>query len=248
MILMMSTKVSIVHPSRNRPTKSANTLLHWIQDTGIPLNEIEIILSLDEDDHTINEYKKQYEAFKDVQLKILVNRNRSAVDAVNVAAKESTGDIIVVVSDDFLPAVGWARAIIRARGDLGEFVLKVSDGVQRWIITLPILSRSYYLRYGYIYPPEFLHMFADTMFTHQAEVDKVIVRREDLKFSHRHYSITRDKKDDVTLKADRTWNQGKAEYLKQVTRKFGKLPNWGLKSTESKGHAMWLDKCIFRHG
>jgi hypothetical protein len=176
--------------------------------------------------------------------KIIINDNRSAVDAVNNAAKESVGTILIVVSDDSDCPNDWASKILEATKGNRDFVLKTFDGVQKWIVTMPIVGREYYDRFGYIYNPEYRHMFVDTDFTHVADVLKKIIWRNDIVFTHNHYSVTRVKRDEVSIKADDTWHQGKNVYLRRFRENFG-LPNsinvWDI---SNQGHRNWLQEAL----
>lgn len=230
--------ISIIHPTRQRPEKSFATIKKWVQRCGL---DCEVLVSVDADDPLLHLYQSYY---KDTPHKLLINQNRSAVDAVNIAASEAIGDIMVVVSDDFDCNAEWGKDILRAVKDKKYWVLKANDGVQKWIITLPILDREYYNRFGYIYHPEFIHMFVDTWFTHQAEALGKVIRIDTLWFPHLHYSIVRGKVDDVSRKADKSWNQGKSLYLNMVRKEFARLPRYGIKSPWAQGHIQWLQKSL----
>lgn len=230
--------ISIIHPSRQRPEKSFSTIQKWVQRCS---SEVEVVVSVDIDDPLLTLYQSYY---KDTNHKLIVNKNRSAVDAVNVAAKECTGEIIVVVSDDFDCNQDWGKHILRTVKDRKDWVLKANDGVQKWIITLPILDREYYNRFGYIYHPDFIHMFVDTWFTHQAEVLGKVIRTDTLWFPHLHYSIVRSKADDVSRRADKSWNQGKSLYLNMVRKQFSNITKYGIKSPWGQGHVQWLQKSL----
>jgi glycosyltransferase involved in cell wall biosynthesis len=206
--------ISIVHPSRGRPQKAFKTAMQWMSSCG--LDDIEYILSIDSNDYLKKEYQRLFDGYR-----ILVSDNRSAVDAINRAAEQTIGDIIIVVSDDFTCPRNWGKLIERAAKDRTDFVMKVNDGVQNWIVTLPIIHRKYYERFGYIYYPGYRHMFCDTELTHVADLLKKIIVRNDLLFRHEHYSVTKQPKDEVTKKADATWNHGKELYLSRVKKGFG---------------------------
>jgi len=102
------------------------------------------------------------------------------------------------------------------------------------------MDRNYYERFGYIYYPEYKHMFCDTELTHVADSLRKTLKREDLLFPHLHYSVTRTKKDDVTIKADATWNQGKELYLRRVKDKFGL--GIDVMNISDNNHYHWLKK------
>lgn len=191
------------------------TLQNWIKRS---INGyFEIILSLDMDDPTLDEY---FELFQDVNAIRLVNRNRSAVDAINNAAKVARGNIFIVVSDDFDCPERWDERILQATEGKEDFIIKTQDGIQKWIITMPIMDRAYYNRFGYIYFPEYKHMFCDTEISCVADM---LGRKIDLDilFPHNHYSIGKSIKDEVSEKADKTWAQGEALFIDRAANNFG---------------------------
>lgn len=229
-------KISILHPSRGRPAKSWQCMNEWINRAGC---EVEVIVSLDTDDPSLTEYVRIYgERFK-----LIINSNRSAVDAMNQAAQHSTGDILVGVSDDFACPKNWALILLKHAKTWKDFVLKVNDGTQSYIVTLPIMDRTYYNRFGYIYHPDYLHMFCDTELTHVADCLRRLIIKNDLLFRHNHYSVLREPKDHIARRADATWNEGKRIYLEHCKNKFG-LHQFSVDVTslapEGLAHKQWL--------
>lgn len=199
-----------------------------------------MIVSIDDDDP----HKDAYRTYYSRPVKIVESDNRSAVDAVNVGAAESTGQILVVVSDDFDCPKNWALILEKHLRGRRDFVFKVFDGTQKYIVTLPILDRVYYQRTGYIYHPDYKHMFVDTHFTHMADMLRKLIIKNDITFQHNHYSVTKQRRDEVTLRADATWNEGKATYLKHCKEKFGLGANtdiWQL-SSEGHPHKEWMKR------
>ncbi len=217
--------VSLIHPSRGRAAKAFETARNWVTKAG---REVEYILSLDIDDPIkyLNPYGKT-----------LINNNRSAVDAINNAAKIATGNILVVMSDDFDCPMNWANEIIEATKDKTDWILKTNDGTQGWIITLPIMDRTYYNRFGYIYYPEYKHLFCDTELTAVADLTgRKIVSQ--LTFKHNHYSVTRETRDEVSIKADSTWQQGERLFIDRYKFNFG-LTNLPGRITDTQ-YLNWL--------
>jgi hypothetical protein len=205
--------ISILHPSRQRPNKSHHTLLKWI---GRARNPVEVIISLDEDDPTIGTYEINNQ---ETGATVIVNQNRSAIDAINNAAKVASGSIFIVVSDDTDCPDGWDQKILNVTGGKKDWILKTQDGIQKWIITMPVMDREYYNRFGYVYYPEFTHMFCDTELSCVADLT---CRRIDapIMFRHLHYSVG-GQKDSVSEKADATWEQGKQLFLSRYKINFG---------------------------
>lgn len=221
--------ISILHPSRSRPEKSWQVTQKWVGFAGVP---VELIVSLDHDDPQLGEYLKLYPD-------PLVSINRSAIDAINNAAKSAKGEILIVVSDDSDCPRNWGQKILNVTDNKRDWILKVDDGIQRWLITMPIMDRTYYSRFGYIYYPEYKHMFCDTELTHVADILKRVIIRNELSFPHRHYSVTRERKDEVSIKADATWNQGKQLYLQRVRDSFG-LKGVDVMKINDVNHQRWL--------
>jgi hypothetical protein len=140
--------ITLLHPTRSRPQRSIDTTQKWINRAG---QDVELIVSIDDNDPHRSDYLNRYSHYDPFKTKVISNPNRSAVDAINNAAKESKGNILIVVSDDSDCPEGWGNIILSATEGKKDFVLKVFDGVQRWLVTMPILDREYYNRFGYIY-------------------------------------------------------------------------------------------------
>jgi hypothetical protein len=234
-------KFSLLHPSRQRPHKSFRAMSEWVNSaTG---KDFELIVSIDENDPYKDQYINLYANLKEYAVKVIVNRNRSAVDAINNAAKASEGEILIVVSDDTDAVRGWNEVISQACGTHKDFVLKLHDGTQDWIVTMPILDRAYYNRYGYIYFPDYQHQFCDTEFTHVADITKRILWRNDIEIKHLHYSVIKEKRDELYARNDGTWNQGKDLYIKRAKQAFG-LKNVNIWSIKNRSHLQWLTSAL----
>lgn len=227
--------ISILAPSRSRPEKSFATIQHWKQSSG--KNHVEIIVSLDQDDCTFDTYFHLYKT--DPTVKIIKNPNRSAVDAINNAAKVATGDIFIVVSDDTSPIDNFDELILKEVQGKTDWILKTQDGIQDWILTNPILDRAYYNRFGYIYYPEYLHMFCDTHLTAVADLTGRKLTSK-LMFKHNHYSVTKEAPDAVNKKADSTWAQGEKLFLELARQNFLLKPEEIKGKITSQSYINWM--------
>ncbi len=237
------TKISLLHPSRSRPHKSLATTNKWLERAG---TSVELIVSIDQSDNT-EQYAQVYgKTFCGGVIKMgmrghsfygIINDNRSAVDAINNAAKHATGDIFIVVSDDTDCAEGWAVDLLKHLEGKEDFIAKVDDGIQPWIITMPIMDRKYYNRFGYVYYPEYLHMFCDTELSAVADMTGRRINIP-MTFKHLHYSTGADVKDSVSDKADSTWSQGESLFISRAKIKFELIDPPG-KITNSE-YIFWL--------
>ena len=195
------------------------TALKWLNKATNSSTELEYILSIDESDKNLEDYKKIFSR-NFPNIKILVNDNSTAIEAINNAAKVCTGDLLIVVSDDFDCPSHWDRLLWAHLHDKQDFIVKVEDGIQNWIITIPILDRIYYNRFNYIYNPEMQHMFVDTWMTHVADLlDRKIILP--LIFKHNHYITGLTPRDEINIKNDSTWAHGEKIYLEGVKNNFG---------------------------
>lgn len=214
--------ISIIHPSRGRPKqalKTFNKWITWIVRNGI---EYEYILSLDFDDPKKVDYISEFglPCFDGKTTHLLAFHNRSAIDAVNNAAHFSKGDIIIQIADDFDCPPDWGKWIIDATKGKTDWILKTLDGIQPWIITLPIVDRAYYNRFGYIYHPDYQHMFCDTEMSCVADLTGRRITAN-IPFKHNHYSVGGAVKDTISERADKTWEQGEKLFLSRYRQNFG---------------------------
>jgi glycosyltransferase involved in cell wall biosynthesis len=229
----MNKTISIIHPSRGRALSCARTAFKW---TKYLYQDIQYLLSVDSSDSELSNYKEVCEEQPDLTL--VINDNHSAIEAINNAAKIATGDIIIVISDDFDCPQDWDTLLLDALKDKSDFLVKTVDGCQPWIITLPIMDRVYYNRFGYIYNPSYLHMFCDTEMTHVGHLLGRVITLP-ISFPHMHYTqVGGQPKDEINVKNDATWNQGEEVYLRRMKE------NFGLSNTADielpKHHINWL--------
>lgn len=197
-----------------------DTAERWIASAK-DISSIDYYISIDDDDPEVEKYK----AFP--LWTPIVGKNKSAIEAINSAAQKVLSDmdedtLIVVVSDDFDCPNNWDSWLRMHLSGKKDYIVKTLDGIQQWIITLPIMDKVYYNRFGYIYHPGYMHMFADTEMTCVADMT---ARRIDLlnmgyEFTHRHYTAGGMAKDAINEKNDATWNQGEKLFYQRMDANF----------------------------
>lgn len=232
-------KYSLLHPSRSRPQKSFSATQDWLNTCQS--SDVELIVSVDESDHCKDQYIALYANVKNA--KVIVRPNRSAVDAINNAAKEASGEIFIVISDDTGCIRNWDARISEATAGRKDFVLKTYDGVQKWLCTMPILDRVYYNRFGYIYHPGYFHMFCDTEFTHVADITKRMICRNDIEIKHHHYSVLKEPRDPLYTRNDNSFKEGQRVYLQRFRNNFD-LDNVDVWNIQGEAHLQWLKRVI----
>lgn len=201
--------ISIIHPSRSRSEIANKVRQEWLNKAD---SEIEYIFSLDIDDMQATKYEGRS----------IFNKNRSAIDAINRGAEIAIGDLLVVVSDDFSCPEHWDSLLIESLKGKSDYCVKTQDGLQPTLMTLPIMDRVYYDRFGYIYHPDYYHLFCDQEMTVVAHYLGKVINLPIL-FEHNHHSTGKFKKDAISIKNDRSWQQGERVFNRR------KLTNFGIK-------------------
>jgi hypothetical protein len=202
-------RISIIHPTRSRPDKSLDTILKWLSLGFFTKDLVEVIISMDNDDPFIDKYREIYRDVDEERIIRLYSDNKSSVEAINHAAKLARYDVLIVVSDDTDCFKNWDVKLLEFIGQKKDYIIKTEDGIQPWIITMPVMDRAYYNRTGYIYHPGFEHMFCDTYMSCVADITGRRIT-SDLKFRHLNDTI----KDDLRKRTDATWKQGEELFIK----------------------------------
>lgn len=172
--------ISVIHPSRNRPDKAYECFLEWSKKSN---TEFEYILSLDTDEPQKQKYCELFH-----NQTIVFGNNSNVVEAMNNGASNSTGDILVCISDDFGCSEGWDSYILAQLDKDKEQALIVNDGHKECLMmTIPILTKKLYNKLGYVYHPSFTGMFADNALAEICDKMGVLVKNRDLEFPHRHW-------------------------------------------------------------
>jgi hypothetical protein len=232
--------ITVIHPSRGRAELCKSAAINCMRNAN-DWDNCTYLYSIEPDQ------ERDY-LIMPMETISIVSRNDSAISAINVAASyiinQGHGkwfDIILVMSDDFELPIGWDTMIREAVGDKTDFVLKTFDGIQKWIVTLPIMDKAFYERFNYVYYPGYKHMFCDTELTTVAEyLDRLIIRN-DILFPHKT-EVTGN--DAINKKNNATWDQGEKLYLQRYKRDFD-LPKELIKKRIShKPHQQWINSKI----
>lgn len=173
-------RISLLHATRGRPQKAWECRERWMNLAKRP-DQIEYVMAVDEDDAASKELARQF-------LHVVV-RPGSCVRAWNAAAVASTGEILVQLSDDWTPPVGWDQALVDAfAGVDGPAVLAVNDGTRTdGLLCMAILNRARLEQQGELFFGGYESVFSDNEFTHRAWKDGVVIdKRAELTFEHAH--------------------------------------------------------------
>jgi hypothetical protein len=190
---MLSTpSFSICHATARFPGWEAS-YSEWFANADKP-NDIEYIVGV----HALD-----FDKIRDGEgrWRCISQANRyCSVDNWNVAADASTGRIIILNSDDFFPPKHWDTELLKVVPDLeAEFVIHVSTGSPNddHFMTIQMMSRTLYARWGYALYPAYESVYCDNDFTEHARQDRVVIAARHLTFEHRHPAFGKAPMDDV---------------------------------------------------
>jgi hypothetical protein len=205
--LRYSPLFSILHTS-SRPEKWRAVYDAWMSKAAQPAN-VEYVLCVDRRwGFTAQHVRDAQEDGCNVVENETPYQYSGYVSGVNLAAKASSGSILIVVADDQFPCEGWDEELLNllrigqeitsftnpiANGIAAgtEFVVEVSTGTvnehERGIMVMPILSRARYERLGYVFYPAYESMYADNDFCEHARQDGCVIDGRSLPvFPHEH--------------------------------------------------------------
>ncbi|HEX6171326.1 MAG TPA: glycosyltransferase [Chitinophagaceae bacterium] len=179
----------------------------------------ELIVSIDNTDPERHKYEQFYP-----KKNIIVNDNKSVVEATNRAAKEAKGDILIYLSDDFDCPENWGPLVLKEfEGVEGPCLLKVDDCLQPFhvpVLTIPIMNRALYERLNYFWHPEYKSMFVDEDLYQVCKKNNWLKLAPHLKFSHNHVSVGKAQDDETYRRSAANWDQGKALFARRKAQGF----------------------------
>lgn len=213
--------ISLLHPSRGRAKKSFQNATEWYEKSGI--YDVEIILSLDNDDPQIDEYLELY-GQSPLTYQGIYHDNSSVVEATNHAARWSRNDILLYLSDDFKCFDNWGLAVQKEFDGVSDpLLIKVDDCLQKFsvpVLTIPIMNRALYERLGYFWHPEYKSMFCDEHLYWTAQKLGAMKMCPHLKFEHAHVCVGKAPDDETYRRSSANWEQGKAVFARHKAEGF----------------------------
>lgn len=211
--------------SRNRPDKFYATL-QSIFDNCVS-KEYEILVSLDSDDPTLEQYKRMF--FSPVVMEWKYGTSKNKISAINRDMDLGLNfDVLINCSDDQLFIKKGFDDVIRdafidkslMRPDLDLFV-HFPDGNQKKLATMSIMGRTYYERDKYIYHPDYKSLFCDN------EAQEVAIKRacykfvDDDIFVHNHPAWGKAQTDAQYQHTESFWNEDELTYNRRKAIDFG---------------------------
>ena len=177
-------KILFKYPTIKRPEWFLETLEKYYT-TLSEENSYEFVISMNEDDETMNNQRMKARLDSYCNLRYFYGPHKSKIEAVNADIDKALDfDILFIVSDDMIPTVPGFDVIIAE--DMKNHFPKL-DGALHYndgccgldkCITLSIMGRELYRHFGYVYHPDYLSLFCDEEFTNVVYFPRVIVKHE----------------------------------------------------------------------
>lgn len=224
----MTVDITLIHPSRGRAVQAFDAAKTWLKFASCG-RSVEYLMVVDADDAELPLYRELRKVFtpwsynKNALFSMLVRHTDSVVAATNAAAGMSSGEIMVYVSDDFVPPYGWDGEL--ASWFLGAdfpMLLKVDDCLQPFgvrVLTVPVMNRLLYNALGYFWHPEYKSMFVDCDLYEVCDQRGWLRFAPELKFVHNHCSVGKAVEDATYKRSALNWSQG--EELFKRRKKMG---------------------------
>lgn len=174
--------ISLLHATRQRPDRAQSCRKLWLEAAASP-ERVEHIFAIDSDD------PESATALSGFTVHTVTQTGLGCVGAWNLAAEHSTGDILVQLSDDWVPVPGWDRLFEERLSPVRKpQVLRISDGHRDDdLLCMAIITRARLKQQeGSFLPPAYTGVYSDDEFSYRAFEDGVVVEARDIVLVHEH--------------------------------------------------------------
>lgn len=156
-------KILVNFPTRTRPEKFKEVVDMWL------CPEVAIVATIDKDDKSmVNDPMLNWCIDHDVEVQIIEPAGKIA--AMNAGLSSREWDICIIGQDDLIPRAKYATKIIalwkKHFGESTDGILHLDDGNQTGSLnTIVVIGRQYYNRFGYVYHPSYISLWADNEYS-----------------------------------------------------------------------------------
>jgi hypothetical protein len=174
--------ISLLHATRGRAEGALRAKQLWLDAASDP-EAVEHIFAFDGDD------AESLARLGSARHVVVPEEGKGCVAAWNLAAAASRGDVLVQMSDDWVPLKHWDRQIIERFRDVSKpGVLKISDGRRvDDLLCMGIFTRAWLkVLGGEFLSAEYFGVYSDDEFSFRAYEAGVVIDARDLLFKHLH--------------------------------------------------------------
>ncbi len=175
-------------------------------------HDTHFLISLDQDDTDTIASFNLFLHLKNVT--VIIGTSKSKIDAVNRDIKGVDFDVLVIGSDDMQPQMlGYDSQIVNEFRNIKDGYLWSYDGHQDRICTIPMMTKSYHDKFGYVYHPGYKSFFCDNEQTEVAQKLGLCTKTKTCYFNHQHPAWIKGVKYDELYKSNDThWKHDEALY------------------------------------
>jgi hypothetical protein len=208
-------------PTRSRPDKFKAAIANI---TSLATGPYKIIVTADADDTTMYNYAMMRWVGEQPNTVIRYGTKVNKIEAVNRDIPVDGWDILVVMSDDMVFTVkGFDEQISAAFAGNFDQLVHFPDGfVNERLVTLPIMGREYYQRFGYVYHPDYKSLWCDN---EQMEVAKNLGKytyNPAQIYKHNHAAWTGERPDALLNETQAFYREDEITYHRRKMRGFPK--------------------------
>lgn len=217
-------KILFKYATRSRPELFKRGMDSIINNCAS--EDYQILVSADMNDESMKDVGKEYEGNSKVLF--VYSSSISKIDAINRDLDLiQDWDILVNMSDDMVFTVKGFDLIIRNEFQAFEGGYNLDrcvhfpDGNTTELITMSIMGRDYFDRFGYIYHPDYISLFADNEQTDVARMLGKYCYIPEKIFEHLHPAFGKAQNDAQYDHTESFWNQDEATYKLRREMNFG---------------------------
>jgi hypothetical protein len=172
-------RIALAHATRGRPRQASQARKCWL-DTAAQPARVEHVFIFDNDDEESHCLRR----FPYLELPA----GGGCVAAWNIGASHTAANVIVQMSDDWMPPQNWDDLILERIGDVMQpRVLAVSDGCRSdRLLCMAICTRVYWSQDYFLFHPRFKGVYSDNYFTDKAYERGQVIEARDIIFQHLH--------------------------------------------------------------
>jgi glycosyltransferase involved in cell wall biosynthesis len=177
--------ISLIHATRGRPRQASIARKLWMDLAERP-DRIEHIFVITADDKISAPLLRMHNVIVPAGDPAL--GEGGCVNAWNAGALNCNGDVLIQMSDDWMPPPRWDALILERMGDLEKpKVLAVSDGHRKDdLLCMAIMTKAYMIQDYFMFHPYFNGVYSDNWFTREAYRRGQVIDARDLVFTHNH--------------------------------------------------------------
>lgn len=221
--------ISLLHATRGRPHKAMDAMRLWLERCHEP-TAVEYIFAVDPDDAVDPLHDPLVvSTLPWADYLVVGNPGFGSAPAWDAAYRASSGDLLIQVSDDFVPTPQWDRLLLGRLPDDWQnqpWVIAVSDGLRKdKLLTMLICTAEFANAQGEFLHAGFQSMFSDNDATARAYKAGCVIEARDLVFQHRHHCAFPEVREDETYRRQNS-EKAYAKGRKLFCERHKDFPAW----------------------